>query len=162
MVPLYFCAYIVLTVYIVLNLIMASMMLQFELTMSLDDSNPKMAILHRFVERWSEYDPDATMLVPTMHVPRMLAKLGPPMGLLRAGSRLQVLRKMGSFFIPEHAGQVHFMEVLLALEMGLSPPKGDDADRVKREFFVMMTDNLPELEELPVQRIGNGRMITAD
>ena len=113
--PFYFVSLVMVTAFVISDLFVAIVLDTFETTLKLDKSDVRMADLHRFVDCWSTFDPEATMLVPTSVLPRLLSMLRPPLGISRRYNRTDVLHKTGQYQITDHDGQIHFFETLIPL-----------------------------------------------
>jgi hypothetical protein len=163
---LYFVTYIIITAFVITNLLIAIILDNFETTMRLDASALKMMHLNRFVDIWSEFDEDATMTIPTVKFAYLLARLAPPRGLSRVQSRRELLTRTAKYRIPEHGGFIHFIETLIPLsrvvkEEDTEADKLILTEREIRENETMWRLNFPGLMELPVLRYRE-QMVTVD
>jgi hypothetical protein len=148
--PLYFVAFLVVSAFVVSNLFIAIILDNFATTMRMDASDVTMSDLHRYTEIWSQYDPDATLLMPTDKLPDLLSDLRPPLGLARKSSRLELLLLLSRYGIPERSGSLHFVEVLIPLARAV-----DDLEMSEREIRKQngtIVAAFPELLLLPTLR----------
>lgn len=148
--PLFFVSFSVISAMVVMNLFIAIILDNFSTTMRMDQSQLTMADLHRYTEIWSQFDEEATMVVATRELPKLLAAIQPPLGLSRACGRLEILRVLDKYDIPEHAGYVHFVEVLIPLAKVASGV--EISDRNMREQRLSIEKEYPELSDMPFIR----------
>ena len=158
--PLYFTTFLILTAFVITNLLIAIILDNFDVTMKLDNSSLKMNDLNRFVDIWSELDDDASMTIRTDQFALLLAKLQTPLGVSRVQSRTELLNTTAKYRIPEHGGYVHFVETLipLARTAKVNDPDAKPEDRLElsdrevREHETLWRLSYPNLAELPVLR----------
>jgi hypothetical protein len=155
--PLYFMSYLIITAFVITNLLIAIILDNFETTMKLDSSELRMSDLNRFVEIWSEFDDGANMTIPTAEFARLLAQLQPPLGLSRVQSRRELLAQTAKYRIPEHGGYIHFIETLIPLARTVKVEEQGEGhleltDFEVREHEAMWRLSFPHLEELPTLR----------
>eukprot|EP01012_Entosiphon_sulcatum_P053801 TRINITY_DN740_c0_g1_i1.p1 TRINITY_DN740_c0_g1~~TRINITY_DN740_c0_g1_i1.p1 ORF type:complete len:2364 (+),score=263.90 TRINITY_DN740_c0_g1_i1:1645-8736(+) len=113
--PLYFVSFMLISYFVLLNLFIAIILDNFATTIALENSRLNMAELTKFIEAWSLFDSDATYTIPTAQLPRLLKLVGPPLGIAREYTRLELLNKCGAFNIPDHYGRIHFIETVIPL-----------------------------------------------
>jgi hypothetical protein len=142
--PLFFGPFVVIAAFVVSNLFLAIILDNFQTTMKLDQSRVTLSDLHRFLEVWALFDPDSTRRIPTKMLPRLLASLQPPLGTTRAHSRVELLRRMAQYRILDHAGEVHFAEVVVPLARQATAEATDAL-----LGYELSTADFPELDELP-------------
>eukprot|EP00760_Papus_ankaliazontas_P035339 PhM_4_TR7750/c0_g1_i1/m.105600/K04833/SCN1A; voltage-gated sodium channel type I alpha len=157
--PFYFVTFVLMASLVMINLFIAIILDNFSSTMKLEESALKMTDLSKFVHAWSLFDPDATMLMPTYRIPKLLAVLGPPLGIKQEYTRIDILKKTGEYQIPEHGGLVHFVETLVPLARRVMD--------VHMDFVAMRAEEeswraeFPDLKHLPVLRYRQ-RRVTID
>jgi hypothetical protein len=74
--------------------------------------------IEEFREIWLRYDPKGTFVVPSHNLLAILQQLRKPLGiadLQPSFTRAQMLQYLGELDIPDHGGQIHFLEALTAL-----------------------------------------------
>jgi hypothetical protein len=124
--------------------------------MRLDHSEIKVADLKKFAEEWSKYDPDATMLVKTRYFVNLLTALKPPLGVARRGDRTALLATAVQLNIPEHGGEIHFVETLIPLARNVQNVAFTERDL--RDHEDGWKENFDQLSELPVLRYRQKRV----
>merc|ERR1719198_628218 len=78
-------------------------------------------MIEEFREVWLRYDPKGTFIVPSHNLLAILQQLKQPLGIADRTptmSRAQMLQFLGELDIPDHGGQIHFLEALTALTYG--------------------------------------------
>ncbi|ESL05805.1 calcium channel protein [Trypanosoma rangeli SC58] len=75
----------------------------------------RMRDLRRFRDLWSARDPNAKLVLRTKELPELLEALRPPLGLASRSNRVELMRLLREYDIPDHGGKVHYYEVLLPL-----------------------------------------------
>lgn len=111
----FFVSFIIICTYVIMNLFIAVILDNFENQMKFEDSALNSSDLSRFTEIWSEMDPKATYMIKTSLLKNLLQRVGPPLGLPADCSRAELIRKLVSLDIPEHQGNIHFIETLIPL-----------------------------------------------
>ena len=80
--------------------------------------------IEEFREIWKQFDPKGTLIVPSHSILAILQNLRKPLGLATKDGvgvgREEQLRVLKSLQIPDHGGNVHYMEVLTALTYRVS------------------------------------------
>eukprot|EP01065_Artemidia_motanka_P016648 TRINITY_DN2025_c3_g1_i4.p1 TRINITY_DN2025_c3_g1~~TRINITY_DN2025_c3_g1_i4.p1 ORF type:complete len:1864 (+),score=575.12 TRINITY_DN2025_c3_g1_i4:699-5594(+) len=156
--PIYFLTFILLATFILTNLFVAIILDNFKTTILIEKSDLRMRDLHRFIDIWSEFDPDASLRMPTAKFRHLLTRLGPPLGIRNSESRVDILLRTKQYCIPEHAGQIHFIETLIPLARQVMMGQSDmqdynelrSAEEQWRQFF-------PDINSLPVLRFRQKR-----
>jgi hypothetical protein len=152
--PLYFLSFLLLISFIVSDLFVAIVMDTFETTLRLDKGDVRMSDLHRFVDVWSAFDPEATMVCPTAKFPHLLAKLKPPLGIFRKPSHTDIMRKTAVYHIPDHHGQINFFETMIPLvRTVLLVNQSEVSVREEAERWRRIIDTTEQVKDLPVTRI---------
>lgn len=124
--PIYFVSFFVLTSFILLNLLVAIILDNFNDTVAMDEGREGFTLTDRdmemFQQIWSKYDPGATRFIPVANMVNVLLELNYPLGLKNTPGvkHSLTLRKRArglliEMEIPEHEGRVHFHEALTAL-----------------------------------------------
>jgi hypothetical protein len=150
MAPLYFIPFILLSSYVMVNLFCAIILDNFSTSMELEKSQLKVADLKKFADAWAVFDPDATMLTKTRNFPNLLSALKPPLGIERKQDRRSLLKVCREYVIPEHEGEIHFVETLIPLArkvLGVSFT--DEEIRDHEELWKLQ---FPDLNQLRVVR----------
>eukprot|EP01062_Namystynia_karyoxenos_P061079 TRINITY_DN5302_c0_g1_i1.p1 TRINITY_DN5302_c0_g1~~TRINITY_DN5302_c0_g1_i1.p1 ORF type:complete len:1975 (+),score=527.51 TRINITY_DN5302_c0_g1_i1:57-5927(+) len=148
--PMYFISFLIIAAQVMLNLFVAIILDTFSTTLDIEQSSVKMADLNEFVKCWSEFDADASMLLPTCRLPPLLVRLGLPLGFEKMFTRLELMKKAGKYQVPEHGGVVHFVEVLIPLAR--ASMEVELSDREIREQELAWQINFPDLRSLPTLR----------
>eukprot|EP01063_Lacrimia_lanifica_P031393 TRINITY_DN5161_c0_g1_i1.p1 TRINITY_DN5161_c0_g1~~TRINITY_DN5161_c0_g1_i1.p1 ORF type:complete len:2672 (+),score=931.23 TRINITY_DN5161_c0_g1_i1:185-8200(+) len=155
--PLYYLTFLILATFILTNLFVAIVLDTFRTTILIEKSNLRMQDLHKFIETWARFDPEATCRMRTSDLPFLLEVLGPPLGIGNHKSRLDILIRTKSYCIPEHGAVIHFIETLIPLArqvlMGnveLSYVDTRDQEESWRHAF-------PDINELPTLRFRQRR-----
>jgi hypothetical protein len=148
--PIFFILLVLVSAFVVANLFIAIILDNFATTMRMDQSNVTLADLRRYTAMWSEYDEDSTLMIPVDQLPRLLARLQPPLGTTRADSRIENMRSMVRYEIPIHEGRVHFAEVLLPLAKAVTFPKmtSNETFAVHHQEDIV-AEQFPEVLRLP-------------
>eukprot|EP01062_Namystynia_karyoxenos_P015967 TRINITY_DN1582_c0_g3_i1.p1 TRINITY_DN1582_c0_g3~~TRINITY_DN1582_c0_g3_i1.p1 ORF type:complete len:2340 (+),score=847.86 TRINITY_DN1582_c0_g3_i1:111-7130(+) len=153
--PFYFMTFILLATFILTNLFVAIILDNFKTTILMEKGELRMKDLHRFIDIWSEFDPDATLRMPTAKFRHLLVRLGPPLGIRNAGSRVDILKRTKLYCIPEHAGQIHFIETLIPLArqvmVGAHSDYNPDYNEL-RTHEAQWRQYFPDINQLPVLR----------
>eukprot|EP00755_Sulcionema_specki_P039239 Sspe_Gene.24208::Locus_9544_Transcript_1_1_Confidence_1.000_Length_4909::g.24208::m.24208/K04851/CACNA1D; voltage-dependent calcium channel L type alpha-1D len=145
--PVYFCTFLLIAAQVMFNLFIAIILDNFSTTIDIERSKVNMSDLNRFLTCWGMFDPDAKLLISTFRFPDLLVQLQPPLGVSTAYTRLELLRKVGQFQVPEHGGVVHFVEVLIPLARWcLEVELSDEEVREQEEEW---RDHFPDLRALP-------------
>ena len=74
--------------------------------------------IEEYREVWLRFDPKGTFAVPSHSLLVILQQLRAPLGIADKQpppSRAEMLHLLGQLDIPDHGGQIHFMETLTAL-----------------------------------------------
>ena len=143
---IYFCTFVVLCAFLLLNLVIAIIIDNFE------DVNDEFAItqegINQFVEAWSHLDPQATHFIDIEDLEKLIFMLNPPLGLKgRDDSVDGVLVKL---HIVIRAKRVHFVETLHALAARVSATNLPARDESK--IFKLMKNRLPSFEREAVPK----------
>jgi hypothetical protein len=157
--PAFFVIFVLFISFVMLNLVIAIILDSFSTTIQIEKSLVHFSDLQRFMSLWQHYDPERKLLINTHELPRLLKELGPPLGLSENCGRVELFYILEEYQIPEHGGQVHFMEILLPLARKKGKVKF--SDEAIRQQEVMWREVLPELGTLPALRYRH-RRITAD
>ena len=148
--PVYFVSFMLISAFVIVNLLIAIILENFTISIHMQDSKLDMADLHHFVDCWSAIDPDTTMLIPTHRLPSLLYQLKPPLGISFARSKKELIRKALTYRIPEHQGTVHFAETMIPLARAVSGVAL--SQREIREHEELWKRSCEGLKELPFVR----------
>jgi hypothetical protein len=146
-------SFVTISAFVISNLFIAIVLDNFATTMRMEQSQLKMSVLARFTELWGDVDPGATMMIHTSRLPALLKRLGYPLGLIRQTSRVELLRRLMRYRIPDREGSVHFIEVLVPLASFASDVTLDERDSRKQQEHVYRA--FPELLRFPQTRYNN-------
>jgi len=109
----YFVTYMVIVAYLLFNLLVAVVLEQFSLKMHQQQLLVNPTHICAFVEHWRRFDPNCTHLIKVEDLPVLMQALEPPLGFSPGQSRVAVFRD--ALYVPNHHGQVHFVELFTAL-----------------------------------------------
>ena len=156
--PLYFFTFLIIAVFVLLNILVAIILDNFNTSQKIDHSDVRLQDLKRFSDEWTKYDPDATMLMPTRHFWKLIAQLKPPLGIARRATRSALLNLLvNELWIPEHEGAIHFIEALVPLARRTHVDAKFTEDQI-REHEIYWHQQVPALGDLPVQRFRQKRI----
>eukprot|EP01065_Artemidia_motanka_P016646 TRINITY_DN2025_c3_g1_i2.p1 TRINITY_DN2025_c3_g1~~TRINITY_DN2025_c3_g1_i2.p1 ORF type:complete len:2034 (+),score=727.75 TRINITY_DN2025_c3_g1_i2:76-6177(+) len=160
--PLYYISFLLVAGFVLTNLFVAIILDNFATTMEIEKSDLRMQDLHRFTEIWSDFDPDGTLVIPTQQLPRLLEKLGRPLGISNRTSRIEILARNRSYCIPEHGGVIHFIETLIPLARQVMNANWDSQLdhkdlRAQEESWRL---SFPDINQLRVLRVRQRRATT--
>eukprot|EP01065_Artemidia_motanka_P052348 TRINITY_DN9431_c0_g1_i1.p1 TRINITY_DN9431_c0_g1~~TRINITY_DN9431_c0_g1_i1.p1 ORF type:complete len:1882 (+),score=565.62 TRINITY_DN9431_c0_g1_i1:528-5648(+) len=160
--PLYYISFLLLAAFVLINLFVAIILDNFATTMHIEKSNLRFNDLHRFLTIWSDFDPNATLTIPTRNLPKLLEQLGPPLGISRRTSRVEILKCNQLYSIPEHLGRIHFIETIIPLARQVMQANWKEfTDPVElREQEESWRQAFPDINELPVFRVRQKRATT--
>eukprot|EP00388_Colpodella_angusta_P020678 GDKJ01051948.1.p1 GENE.GDKJ01051948.1~~GDKJ01051948.1.p1 ORF type:complete len:653 (-),score=6.85 GDKJ01051948.1:179-1909(-) len=113
--PIYFITFVVIASWVIMNLFIAIILDNFNNTMTLDKSKLKMAHLKKFTDSWSEFDPEATLIMETRYFPNLLLALHSPLGIDRVSDRQKIMQLADEYRIVEHGGIIHFVETMIPM-----------------------------------------------
>ena len=154
--PIYFISFLCIAAQVMMNLFIAVILDNFSTTIHIEKSRVGTQELNRFVALWGVFDPSAELLIPTSRFPHLLSRLGPPLGVKEAYTRLDLLKQAGQFEIIEHGGLVHFIEVLIPLARLGMGVQLSDADLRQQESS--WRDDFPDIRRLPTLRYRQQRV----
>ena len=91
---------------------------------------------------WLKYDPKGTFVMPTYNLLALLQQLSYPLGYRdrpidedETFTRAKMLEHLGNLNVPDHSGNIHFMETLIALSnnyAGVPLPVCDTTNKMAR------------------------------
>eukprot|EP01065_Artemidia_motanka_P052349 TRINITY_DN9431_c0_g2_i1.p1 TRINITY_DN9431_c0_g2~~TRINITY_DN9431_c0_g2_i1.p1 ORF type:complete len:2131 (+),score=591.16 TRINITY_DN9431_c0_g2_i1:72-6464(+) len=113
--PVYYISFLMMAGFVLTNLFVAIILDNFATTINIEKSDLHLTDLHLFIEIWADFDPNAGLTIPTRSLPKLLERLGPPLGISKLTSRVEILNRNRSYCIPEHGGVVHFIETIIPL-----------------------------------------------
>jgi len=109
--------------------------------------------LEEFREVWLRYDPQGTFVVASHNLLAILQQLNGPLGLADKGlKRADMLKFLGELNIPDHGGNIQFMETLTALthkECGVDLPVNPTTKSLQHKVHKMQTHGVKKGEEKP-------------
>merc|ERR1711865_636209 len=109
----YFVTYMVVVAYLLFNLLVAVVLEQFSMKMHQQQLMVNPTHIASFVEHWRRFDPNCTHLIKVQALPVLMQALEPPLGFAPGVSRVAIFRD--DLYVPNHHGQVHFVELFAAL-----------------------------------------------
>ncbi|CAF1363793.1 unnamed protein product [Adineta ricciae] len=145
----YFCSFVFLSSFLMLNLFVAVIMDNFDY-LTRDSSILGAHHLDEFLRSWSEYDPDGTGKLEFTKMFEMLRLMSPPVGFgTKCPSKLAYKRLIRMNMPIDDKRQVHFTTTLFALireslgiKMRTAAEEMDDADNELREVICKLWPNL--------------------
>jgi len=134
----YFMTYYILGQAILLNLVIGVILENFS---AIGSESKLITVEHleEFRELWLRYDPKGTFAIPSYQLLPLVSQLSAPLGLggkKPAASRAQLLRFMRRIDVPDHNGQIHFMETITAMAnsvCGVPLPVCDETRKIAKE-----------------------------
>ena len=144
----YFCLFILLCAFVMLNLVIAVILDNFQSTSKDFECPVSKHDMENFVEVWSRLDPKATYYIPATKLERLVMSIQRPLGV--KGMNAAALRQrcqeiIMSVEIPNRKGELHFLEVLHALSgrvAGTDLPLEEEED-IRNKII----DRLPTFNE---------------
>lgn len=94
-----------------------------------------------FRETWLRFDPKGTFVVKSHQLLPIIAQLSTPLGLAGkkpAASRAQLLKLMRRIDVPDHNGELYFMETMTAIAnslVGVPLPLCNETRKIVRAIF---------------------------
>mmetsp|Transcript_6417 Transcript_6417/g.22602 ORF Transcript_6417/g.22602 Transcript_6417/m.22602 type:complete len:1664 (+) Transcript_6417:339-5330(+) len=143
---LYFFIFVILCAFVMLNLVIAVIIDNFQNSNSSEDAPVGRDDFIRFVEVWSKLDPSATYYVAASKLQFMLAELDPPLGIRGSGlGKTTIQQIIMDVDIPNHGGRIHFLETLHALSgrVAYTDLPDDEQEKLRQK----MSDRLPILTD---------------
>ncbi|UJR21745.1 hypothetical protein I4U23_024820 [Adineta vaga] len=145
----YFCSFVFLSSFLMLNLFVAVIMDNFDY-LTRDSSILGAHHLDEFLRSWSEYDPDGTGKLEYTKMFEMLRLMSPPVGFgTKCPSKLAYKRLIRMNMPIDDKRQVHFTTTLFALireslsiKMRSAAEEMDEADNELREVICKLWPNL--------------------
>ncbi|CAF0900785.1 unnamed protein product [Rotaria sordida] len=152
---LYFCSFVFLSSFLMLNLFVAVIMDNFDY-LTRDSSILGAHHLDEFIRSWSEYDPDGTGKLEYTKMFEMLRLMSPPVGFgTKCPSKLAYKRLIRMNMPIDDKRQVHFTTTLfaliresLAIKMRNAADEMDEADNELREVICKLW---PTLAKKPIK-----------
>ena len=113
--PVFFIPFVLMTAFVIIVIYVAVIVEGYTTTLHMETSAKRLGDVYKFIGMWSEFDPDATMLMKTDYLKNVLTRLSPPYGLRGLYDRKETLNLLADYRIPDHNGYVHFFEVLIPI-----------------------------------------------
>ena len=157
--PLYYYSFIIIASWVIMNLFVAIILDNFDNTMRLDKSKLKMAHLKKFTDCWTEFDPEATLIMETRNFPALLLSLHSPLGIDRVTDRKRIMQLADDYRIVEHGGVIHFVETMVPMARRVLGVQFSDADLRAHEDH--WREQFPSLAKLKILRY-RMRRVTVD
>ena len=152
----YFCFFMILNAFVMINLVTAVLINNFESSKTDEDCVLTATSLAQFVAAWSELDLRGTAYIKAVKLEALIRAVQRPLGasgVRRSEERRMALKISQSVVIPVHNGYVHFLEVLHALTARLAYTRlqpGSGAGSV--QVAVAIAKRMPGLQ-LPQQAV---------
>ena len=129
---IYFCSFMVLCAYVMLNLVVAVIIDNFQTEKSESDSIVNKDHIEQFVEVWSQLDPHTTGFVPSAKLEYIVRNLDSPLGVADLNNRKPAPRKVLDMCVRarvpiRNGNSIHFMETLYALNRMIARPSEEQA-----------------------------------
>jgi hypothetical protein len=103
---------------------------------------------------WLRYDPQGTFVVASHNLLAILQQLNPPLGLAETRkTRAEMLKFLGDLNIPDHNGNIQFMETLTALthkECGVELPVNPTTKSLQQKVHKMQTHGVKGEKDAPL------------
>lgn len=113
---LYFCGFVLICSFILLNLVIAVILDNFQASSANEAMPVSRFHMSRFVEVWADLDPDANYFIPVSKLSNLISELEPPLGVKGVThTKSEVQNIIMTVDIPNRSGHVHFLETLHAL-----------------------------------------------
>lgn len=149
----YFMTFVLMCAFLLLNLVIAVILDNFQSSNNNEELEVSQSNLLNFTEIWSQLDPQCSMYIPTVRLPRLLELVEPPLGARgMAHIPLEVQNIVMGVDIPNRmydgTPHVHFIEVLHALAgriAGVELPT-DEAQKAHARFVSVLP---PQAEQYP-------------
>ena len=161
--PLYYISFLLMAGFVLTNLFVAIILDNFGTTMQIEKSELRFNDLHKFIDIWADFDPAAQLTIKTLQLPKFLERLGPPLGISRRTSRIEILKRTGNYCIPEHGGAIHFIETIIPLARHVMNEKWQDSLEHSdlRDQEDSWRQAFPDINDLPILRVRQ-RRVTVD
>ena len=114
---IYFCIFVIFCAFVMLNLVIAVILDNFQNSSSDDESPVSKDRLNEFITLWAKFDPYATYYMPASKLQYLIKELEEPLGIrgMTGKGKAEIQHIIMSVDIPEHEGKIHFLETLHAL-----------------------------------------------
>ena len=144
----YFCFFILLCAFVMLNLVIAVILDNFESSSKDSECPVSKHDLQTFVTVWSREDPFASYYIPSVKLEKVVLSIQAPLGakgMGRKAAKEKCQLIIMTCDIPNHGGKLHFLEVLHALAgrvAGTDLPK-EEEEKIRDKI----ADRLPTFGE---------------
>eukprot|EP00798_Chlamydomonas_sp_ICE-L_P030252 gene30252-35240_t len=150
----YFCSYMMVVVYLLLQLVIAVILENIELHANMENMEISNKHILAFVEKWEELDDTGTGYIEAPSITALLMAIPPPVGI--QGKDRIIMRVQNILLeadIPYRSNQLHFLETLHALTGRIA---GAELP-VEEEYIVhnRLVQRLPKDEEPPKYSIAD-------
>ena len=116
--PLYFASYVILGSFLTLNLLIAVVLENFSATKDDEDNQVTDEDLASFKEAWLQLDPNGCGFIPILSMPKLIAKVPPPLGLGNSEcppARKDILTFQRNLSVPVRQSVMFYQEALQAM-----------------------------------------------
>ncbi|RNF24650.1 putative calcium channel protein [Trypanosoma conorhini] len=113
--PVFYVPIVICFALMIVHLYLAVLVDHYVAVARMKASVTRMHDLRRFRDLWSVRDPNARLVLRTKELPELLEALRPPLGLASRNNRVELMRLLREYGIPDHGGKVYYYEVMLPL-----------------------------------------------
>jgi hypothetical protein len=146
--PLYFAILLFFVGLLVMSLYAAVVAETYTTATYMEKSVKRLSDVFRFIDIWQQYDPQATMFIPTNDLHHVFRALRSPLGVTHGWDRVEITELCQAYHIPDHLGFVHFHEVLIPLARRALARDISDEDGAAQDAQWRATES--SLSALPV------------
>jgi len=140
--------------YIIVNGLFVGVILDNFSNVGSENKSVTLEQLEEFREVWLRYDPQGTFVVASHNLLAILQQLNPPLGLADTRkTRAEMLKFLGDLNIPDHNGNIQFMETLTALthkECGVELPVNPTTKSLQQKVHKMQTHGVKGEKDKPL------------
>jgi hypothetical protein len=145
---LFFCFFVILCAFVMLNLVIAVILDNFQSNSQNEEIPVSKEHMTRFTEVWQQLDPYATYYISASKLQFIVQALEPPLGILgmeKKRGKSDTQQIIMSVDIPNHDGNIHFLETLHALAGRIAGTELPEDEEVKIRGKI--ADRLPTFNE---------------
>eukprot|EP00798_Chlamydomonas_sp_ICE-L_P013416 gene13416-19269_t len=146
---LYFCSYMLVVSFLVLQLVIGLLLESMGLISYLEEVTIGQTLIYQFKDAWEVLDPTASGFIPTKSLSILLMRVKPPLGVKGvANQRLAIHQLLSNVDIPNREGnRAHFLEALHALAgrlVGVALPMQEEVVIHNKLISKLPTDDVPK------------------
>jgi len=143
---LYFVIFVILCAFVMLNLVIAVILDNFQNSNENEDVMVGQDNVQRFCAVWSKLDPKATYYISAAKLQYLVSELDPPLGTKGSNcGKTEIQSIIMSVDIPNHRGDIHFLETLHALAGRIAGTELPEDEEVKIRGKI--ADRLPVFKD---------------